>query len=186
MLLDEHGRPVGTALKATVHTAHTPLHRAFSCYLFSPDGQLLLTRRSNAKHTFPGLWTNSVCGHPAPGESDHAAIRRRTRQELQLTVTGLAPALPDFRYRATSHTPGRAPVVENEICPVYLARTTGQPQPDPAETDSHLWVTWPHFLERLAADPTAFSPWSAAQAHQLEQTGVVDRYLTDPPPTSRL
>ena len=58
VLLDDQGRPIGTAPKATVHTATTPLHRAFSCYLFSPTGELLLTRRATLKHTFPGLWTN--------------------------------------------------------------------------------------------------------------------------------
>jgi isopentenyl-diphosphate delta-isomerase len=178
VLLDEDGRPIGTAAKASVHTAHTPLHRAFSCYLFSPAGQLLLTRRAQVKRTFAGMWTNSVCGHPAPGESDGEAIRRRTRQELQLTVDQLAPALPDFRYRATSHQPDGELILENEICPVYLARTTGQPHPDPTETDACSWVDWVEFLRRLAAQPEAFSPWSALQAEQLERAGVVQRYLT--------
>lgn len=178
VLLDEGGRPIGTAAKASVHTAHTPLHRAFSCYLFSAAGQLLLTRRAQVKRTFAGMWTNSVCGHPAPGESDGDAIRRRTWEELQLSVDQLAPALPAFRYRATSHQLDGEPVLENEICPVYLARTTGQPHPDPTETDAYAWVDWVEFLRRLAAQPDAFSPWSALQAEQLERASAVQRYLT--------
>ena len=174
MLLDKHGRPAGTAFKATVHGADTPLHRAFSCYLFSRTGQLLLTRRAASKRTFPGLWTNTVCGHPAPGESDLAAIRRRSRQELQLPVDRVEPALPDFRYQASS-----GGIMENEICPVYLARSEGQPQPDPTETDATKWVDWAQFLHRLAAAPERFTPWSLLQAGQLQP--AVDRYLTKRP-----
>lgn len=174
MLLDDEGRSIGTAPKATVHTASTPLHRAFSCYLFSPTGQLLLTRRADLKRTFPGLWTNSVCGHPAPSERDAAAIRRRTRQELQLPVTQLTVALLDFRYRASS-----GGILENEICPVYLGRTSGPPDPDPAEVGAHRWVAWPTFLRALGADPAAFSPWSALQAPELHLSGVIETYLTD-------
>lgn len=177
MLLDDRGREIGTADKWSVHTARTPLHRAFSCYLFSPEGQLLLTRRADVKRTFPGLWTNSVCGHPAPNESDSQAIRRRAREELQLAVDQLAPALPDFRYQATSRRADHEPILENEICPVYLATTTGEPRPDPSETDAHAWVNWTEFLRRLAAHPDAHSPWSAWQAEQLERGGLVQRYL---------
>lgn len=172
MLLDEQGLPIGTACKASVHTARTPLHRAFSCYVFSPDGRLLLTRRAATKRTFPGLWTNSVCGHPAPGEDDHDAIRRRAGQELRLRVDQLAPALPDFRYRASS-----GGITENEVCPVYLARTTGQPMPDTSETDLHAWVSWREFRRRLDDCPSAFSPWSHMQAAQLERAGAVQDYL---------
>jgi isopentenyl-diphosphate delta-isomerase len=175
VLLDEDGRAIGTAPKATVHTATTPLHRAFSCYLFAPDGRLLLTRRAASKRTFPGLWTNSVCGHPAPDEPDPEAIRRRARHELGLEVEQIRPALPDFRYQATS-----GGIMENEICPVYLARTSGQPDPDPSETDEHEWITWAEFRRRLDAQPDTHSPWSAMQADQLERSGVVEQYLAGP------
>ena len=112
--------------KPLVHHGETPLHRAFSAYLFDDAGRLLVTRRALGKQTFPGMWTNTVCGHPGPGEDDADAIARRARFELGLEVADLRPALPGYRYRAEFRG-----VVENEICPVYLGRFTGSPAPDP-------------------------------------------------------
>jgi isopentenyl-diphosphate Delta-isomerase len=172
VLLDEQGSPIGTADKATVHTDRTPLHRAFSCYLFGPDGRLLVTRRALTKRTFPGVWTNSVCGHPAPGEEDHPAIRRRADQELRLTAEDIEVALPHFRYRARS-----GGIVENEICPVHLARTGGSPDPDPAEVDDYAWYDWDQFLTELSTDPDRFSPWSLLQAAQLQTHPSLHRFL---------
>ena len=52
VLLDEEGRSIGTVAKAEVHHRETPLHLAFSCYLFDGEGRLLLTRRALHKPTW--------------------------------------------------------------------------------------------------------------------------------------
>ena len=58
ILLSEDGAPIGSADKAAVHTGDTPLHLAFSCWLFNEDGQLLLTRRALGKKTWPVSYTH--------------------------------------------------------------------------------------------------------------------------------
>ena len=69
VLVDEHGQPRGSAEKWSSHHADTPLHLAFSCYVFDDTGAFLATRRALTKDVWPGVWSNTVCGHPAPGES---------------------------------------------------------------------------------------------------------------------
>lgn len=75
-LVNDDGSPCGVAPRGTVHGASTPLHRAFSCHLIDDDGQMLMTRRALSKRAWPGVWTNSFCGHPRPGESTVDAVHR--------------------------------------------------------------------------------------------------------------
>lgn len=163
VLLDEGGRPVGTAPRATVHTTDTPLHLAFSCHLTDDEGRVLLTRRALSKRTWPGVWTNSFCGHPRPGEDVSDAVRRHARSELGLEVTGITPLLPDFRYRAVD----AAGTVENEVCPVFTARASQTPAPDPDEVMELVWVTPEQLRAAASAAPWALSPWLREQLEQL-------------------
>lgn len=162
VLVDDDGRPIGTADKIAVHGARTPRHLAFSCYGFDESGRLLITRRAFGKIAFPGVRTNTCCGHPAPGEKQEDAVRRRLRHELGLDVTDLRLVLPDFAYRASA-----GGIEENELCPVFTGTLVGTPQPRPDEVDSCEWWTWDRFLE-VAADPQSdLSPWARLQAPLL-------------------
>jgi isopentenyl-diphosphate Delta-isomerase len=168
VLVDDEGRAIGTMPKPLVHHGETPLHRAFSAYLFDDAGRLLATRRAADKQTFPGMWTNTVCGHPGPGEDDAGAIARRARFELGLAVSDVRPALPGYRYRAEFRG-----VVENEICPVYLGRFSGTPEPDPAEVAEWELLDWADFRLRQETEGDAWSPWCREQARLIETAGLV-------------
>lgn len=164
VLLDEYGRPTGTADKSTVHTADTPLHLAFSCHVVDDEGRVLLTRRALGKLTWPGVWTNAFCGHPGPDEDPAEAIVRRAEQELGTRVVDVTPALPDFRYRAVDDSG----VVENEICPVYTARIAAPLDPRPDEVCAHHWARPEDVRAAVDATPFAFSPWMVEQVPQME------------------
>lgn len=118
VLLDEMGRPMGTAPKAASHHNRTPLHLAFSCYAFNEAEELLVTRRSILKLTWPGAVTNSCCGHPFPDESLLAAVGRCTETELGACAATAELLLPGFRYQAVMADG----TVENEMCPVFRVR----------------------------------------------------------------
>jgi isopentenyl-diphosphate delta-isomerase len=162
------GSAAGTALKSTVHHRDTPLHLAFSCYVFDPAGRVLVTRRARDKRTFPGVRTNSCCGHPAPGEGMRLAVLRRLRHELGVVPGELELILPAFRYRATAADG----TVENELCPVYRALTTTDValSVHAPEVDEAWWVPWAQFTAQVdAADP--LSSWGAQQVEQLSALG---------------
>lgn len=169
VLLDHDGQAIGTADKATIHGPTTPLHLAFSAYLFDDRGRFLLSRRAAHKRTFPLVWTNSVCGHPGPGEPIEAAVRRRASLELGLpTIAGLRLVLPDFGYRASM-----AGIEEHELCPVFVGwlPAGAVPAPDPTEVAEVGWVEWSEHVCRVAADPDAWSPWTVAQLGALAALG---------------
>lgn len=164
VLVNDSGEPIGVAARTEVHTAHTPLHLAFSTYLFNARGEVLLTRRALGKKTWPGVWTNSCCGHPRPAESLGDAARRRIKEELGLTVGPLVPLLPDFRYTAVD----ASGIVENEICPVFAGYVTDvDPVPDPAEVAEWAWVPWERFAAAITSTPHVYSPWAALQVPLL-------------------
>jgi isopentenyl-diphosphate Delta-isomerase len=167
VLVDERGRVTGWAHKADVHDEHTPLHLAFSCYVFGPDDQLLVTRRAQSKATWPGVWTNSCCGHPSPGEDLSAAVHRRAQQELGLDLLDVAVVLPAFRYRATM---GNG-VVENELCPVLRARAENELRPDSSEVQQTQWVSWDAFSREVCSGARVVSPWCTLQIRELVALG---------------
>jgi isopentenyl-diphosphate Delta-isomerase len=155
VLLADDGTRIGTAPKATVHTTTTPLHLAFSCHVFDSHGRALVTRRALTKLTWPGVWTNSFCGHPAPDEDVDTAIARRAARELGLSIHSVRVALPDFRYRAVD----ASGIVENEICPVYTAIAHGDPEPAADEVAEWAWVEADALRDAVTQTPFAFSPW---------------------------
>ena len=167
VLVDEEGHARGVMEKSGVHHANTPLHLGFSCYLFNNQDQLLLTRRALDKKTWPGVWTNSCCGHPYPGEPFVRSVQRRLRQELGIVTADIALVLPGFRYRARM---GNG-VQENELCPVFRAYTDAEPAPDPAEVAGTRWIAWSAFSEKVAGGELAVSPWCMLQVPQLAALG---------------
>ena len=189
VLLDEAGFASGTADKMAVHHDHTPLHLAFSCYLFNQAGQFLLTRRAESKRTFPGVWTNTCCGHPLPGEAMSGSVLRRLRDELGIGTAKLTLVLPRFRYQARMDNG----VLENELCPVYAAYADSieqsPPAPDPEEVAEVRWVDWDEFRAAVRAGRQPVSPWCAMQLAELTALGSrpmdwMPADVTDLPPAA--
>lgn len=163
VLLDEDGSEIGVAPKSSVHGSDTALHLAFSCHVYNDRGETLVTRRALDKKTWPGVWSNSFCGHPRPAEPVLAAVHRHAELELGLTLRDVQLALPLFRYRAVDATG----VVEHEVCPVYTAYVDAEPHLNPREVVEARWVDPADLAISLAATPWAFSPWLVLQAEQM-------------------
>ena len=164
VLLDDEGRHIGSAAKASVHYRAIPLHLGFSCYLFDTGGRVLIARRALDKQTWPGVWSNCLRAS-GPGEHIEAAVHRRARQELGVDIDSSTCVLPDFRYRVIAADG----TVENEVCPVFFARTSQQIRSDPAEVMEWMWVSWTQ-LRTAVALPWSISPWALQQIPLLDRT----------------
>lgn len=164
VLVDEDDNPIGTAPKDTVHTQNTPLHRAFSLFLFDSQNRLLLTKRSQKKKTFPGVWTNTVCGHVSPDETPVTAAIRRLKEELGITGVTVRLVAP-YRYMFID----AGGMMENEICPILVGYYDGDPVLNPSETDEWKRIDWHVFLNEIKTNPGKYSPWSEEEALILQQ-----------------
>lgn len=168
VLLNDNGERIGVAPKLASHHANTPLHLAFSCYVFNDKGEFLVTQRALSKKVWPGVWTNSVCGHPAPEESFEEAIARRAQDELGMQVKDVQNILPDYRYR----TPPYNGIIENEICPVFVAQAAGDVQPNPDEVEAYKWLTWGEYEKELREYADRYSYWAKDQYEKLMENGA--------------
>ncbi|WP_280331166.1 isopentenyl-diphosphate Delta-isomerase [Nocardia wallacei] len=167
-LVDEQGRAIGACPVAQAHTAPGRLHRAFSVLLFDADGRVLLQQRAAVKTRFPLLWTNTCCGHPAPGRDPADAAVDRLVEELGIYST--LSEVGTFTYRAADPGTGR---VEHEWDHVLVGRFDGAPpRPDPAEIADHAWV-WPSDLaDAMVADPQRYTPWLSGVLGVIESVEV--------------
>lgn len=152
VLVDEHDRALGRGGKIDVHKRGA-LHRAFSIIIRDRAGRLLLQKRALGKYHSGGLWTNTCCGHPRPGEATEAAARRRLEEEMGFTcplVLGGA-----IQYQAELDRG----MIENEYVHVYLGRYDGPISPDPREAEDFAWHDMDHVRAAIAEAPESFSVW---------------------------
>ncbi|MFE7773613.1 isopentenyl-diphosphate Delta-isomerase [Streptomyces sp. NPDC057445] len=170
-LVDENGHTIGTAEKLSAHQAPGQLHRAFSVFLFDEHGRLLIQRRALGKYHSPGVWSNTCCGHPYPGEAPFTAAARRTYEELGVSPSLMAEA-GTVRY---NHPDPASGLVEQEFNHLFVGLVQAAPRPDAQEVGETAFVTAAELVERHARDP--FSAWfmtvlDAARPAIKELTGT--------------
>ena len=152
ILVDERNRATGTAGKTAVHRAGL-LHRAFSIFMVDARGRLLLQQRSRKKYHSGGLWANSCCGHPRPGERTLTAARRRLGEEL-----GVNGDL-SFGFFARYQSKLGKGMHENEFVYVYFGLLDERPNPNPDEIADVEWLHLDEIRRRLKRRPDAFTVW---------------------------
>jgi isopentenyl-diphosphate delta-isomerase len=81
ILVDDNDVETGVMEKMQAHREGV-LHRAFSVFIFNPEGEMLLQQRAINKYHSGGLWTNTCCSHPRPGEEITNAAKRRLLEEM--------------------------------------------------------------------------------------------------------
>jgi len=169
VLVDENNTVLWTMPKSEVHGVTTPLHRAFSVFIFNHEKKLLLQQRSHVKKTWPLAWSNSCCGHPGLHEPNIDAAKRRIRDELGMTVSWIEEASP-YRYQFSKDG-----VMENEICPIHIGYTENTPVINQDEVEAIEWILWENFLKEIKNNTDKYSPWCVEEAMILEKSGILKK-----------
>ncbi len=152
ILVDAFDRELGVGEKMQVHLAGA-LHRAFSVFVFDGRGRLLMQKRAADKYHSAGLWSNTACGHPRPGEATPAAARRRLREEMGFDCE--LRGVFEFVYRAELD----GSLVEHEYDHVFVGTHDAEPAPDPAEVAEWRWVSMDELRRGLDEEPHLYSRW---------------------------
>ena len=170
-LVDRAGKALGACPVGAAHTAPGHLHRAYSVLLYDPAGRVLLQQRAAVKTRFALRWSNTCCGHPAPGQDPATAAAARLAEELGIIAAQITPLAEAgvLRYRAEDAATKR---VEYEWDHVFVATLTdGAPAPDESEVRAVRWASPGPLAAEIDARPGDFTPWFAGVLDLAEKVG---------------
>ena len=152
ILVDQNDQEIGTCGKMEAHQEGL-LHRAFSVFIFNRKGEMLLQQRALNKYHSGGLWSNTCCSHPFPGEETSVAAQRRLEEEL-----GFKTALKkvfEFAYRADF---GNG-LTENEFDHVYAGEYEGAMVINTEEVMDCSFKTMTDIRQGLSQNPGLYTAW---------------------------
>ncbi|MDE2589563.1 MAG: isopentenyl-diphosphate Delta-isomerase [Patescibacteria group bacterium] len=172
ILVDENKKILGIAPKLASHNAYTPLHLAFSIFLFNKKGEVLLQQRSHKKKTWPLIWSHSCCGHQKLNENLVDTAKERLAFEMGITDADLKIILPDFRYQCEMNG-----IWENEICPVFVGITSQEPRINTDEVEAYQWVPWDTWLDEMGKNPKRYSYWCLKETEALLENKMFQDFL---------
>ncbi|MGC1243345.1 MAG: isopentenyl-diphosphate Delta-isomerase [Chryseosolibacter sp.] len=152
ILVDVNDKVVGTMEKMEAHRKGV-LHRAFSVILFNDAGKLLLQKRSKSKYHSSGLWTNTCCSHPLPGETMDAATRRRLKQEMGIDLQ------PTFSHRFIYKADLDHGLTEHELDHVYIGTFNGSPDINQKEVEDWKYVDLQSLKQDMRQNPSDYTAW---------------------------
>ncbi|MCC6371241.1 MAG: isopentenyl-diphosphate Delta-isomerase [Bacteroidia bacterium] len=152
ILVNEKDEATGVMEKMEAHEKAL-LHRAFSVFIFNGKGQMLLQRRALSKYHSAGLWTNTCCSHPRPGESTDSAASRRLMEEMGMDTQ--LHYKTSFIYKA----PFDNNLTEHEFDHLFTGVSDKEPVINPEEVDSYKWMSPEEVKTQVAATPELFTVW---------------------------
>jgi isopentenyl-diphosphate delta-isomerase len=152
ILVDASDNAIGTMEKMEAHRKGL-LHRAFSVLLFNSGGKMLLQKRAKNKYHSAGLWTNTCCSHPLPGERTEDAAKRRLRQEMGIDMQ------PELVYKFIYKAHLDNQLVEHELDYVFIGIFDGIPKVNPAEVEDWKFVDVSWLKSDMHEHPDQYTQW---------------------------
>jgi isopentenyl-diphosphate Delta-isomerase len=162
ILVNEHDDMIGVIDKLEAHRQGL-LHRAFSVFIFSTKGEMLLQQRAMTKYHSAGLWTNACCSHPGPRERTMDAAQRRLMEELGFETP--IEKIFDFTYKAEFENG----LTEYEFDHVFTGEYEGKLNVDPAEVKDFCYKEISEIKNMLQAHPQKFTAWFHIAFPRIEE-----------------
>ncbi len=164
ILVDENNRKIGEEEKIKAHK-EGKLHRAFSIFVFNSKDELLLQKRAKAKYHSGGLWSNTCCSHPRPGESDYDAANRRLIEEMGFSCK--LKRLFCFTYK-TEFDNG---LIEHEYDCVFIGKINESQKisPNPIEVKDYKWISMKELKKDIKENPGNYSYWLKVALKELQK-----------------
>ena len=161
IIVDQNDNETGLMEKMEAHRKAL-LHRAVSVFIFNSQKQLLLQKRAPHKYHSPELWTNTVCTHPKPDESNTVAVKRRLREEMGLAVTDVTKIF-DFTYREKLDNE----LTEHEFDHVFIGFSDELPLPNPAEVSDYMYIDSDKLRNDVEVNPQNYTVWFLKIIHRV-------------------
>ena len=152
ILVDKDDRQTGLMEKMEAHQKGL-LHRAFSVFIFNSKDELLIHQRSMIKYHSGGLWTNTCCSHPYPGENISNAAVRRLQEEM-----GMRCVLHKA-FQFTYNIPVQNNLIEHELDHVFIGISDIHPLPDNGEVQDWKYMNMDLLATEIQLNPEKFTVW---------------------------
>jgi len=169
ILVNEADEPIGVMEKIEVHKKAL-LHRAFSIFIFNHKNQLLLQQRALSKYHSAGLWSNTCCSHPEPGEETAVSASRRLKEEM-----GFEAPLK-FAFQLIYKAEFDNQLTEHELDHVFVGRYDGDVFPNQDEVNETVYLSIEDVLSEMKTKPQMFTEWFKIilprLAHHIKETGI--------------
>jgi isopentenyl-diphosphate Delta-isomerase len=175
ILVNEEDEQTGIEGKEEVHKRGL-LHRAFSVFIFNRKGEMLLQQRNTHKYHSGGLWSNTCCSHPKPGEEVAAAALRRLKEEMGFETS--LEKIFDFVYRIEFENG----LTEHEFDHVFAGEYDGKVMPSEEEVKDYCYKKMDEIRTLLQTQPSEFTQWfrlafPGIDSWWQKQYNIIDRDL---------
>lgn len=169
ILVDERDCEIGTLEKMAAHQ-QGKLHRAFSVLIFNRSGRLLLQQRAIKKYHSGGLWTNTCCSHPQPGEDILDAGRRKLIQEMGIDCN--LTFSHKFIYKAVLDNN----LIEHELDHVLVGFYDEEPRLNPDEVMNWKFVLLDEAQKDAEQNPNRYTHWFKLILNQPELNQLKQKF----------
>ncbi len=163
ILIDQQDNEIGSMEKIQAHQ-QGKLHRAFSIFIFNSKKELLIQKRADNKYHSGGLWSNTCCGHPRPGELTENAAQRRLQEEIGITCQ------LHYLFPFTYFVKFDNNLIENELDHIFTGITDKTPLINPNEISDFKYMTMAAISNELEKTPTSYTVWFKLIFNQLQKT----------------